>query len=690
MESKPRLLLHPRTSFILWAVIVCGALILPPFPFLLILCMGLFILLIVLPAARQRLKGAVLFAISFGFGLALIHSGIFQQLFGLVPVAPAKKMQVLTLWMRISAVTASGQLWLALTPFPVLTDYLFSGALPPRCAYLLTAPFLFAVQIKHQWFLIREAQQARGIAVNGSAYERFASLYSVLYPLIMNILTGLPARSAALDMKAFGFSGCPADVAKSAQKNSSQPADNSIPAIRLEDLIFYPQTAAEPLFIIPAFTAGSGTCSLICGGNGCGKSTFALLLSGAYPEYCTGVLSGTASVFGIPLLSHATGEWAPIIQTVFQNPQLCFSGCTFTVKKELEFGLRNLHLPEKEIEYRIQEAAEITEVDCLYMRSLEQLSGGEAQRTVIACAIAMRPKILILDEAFSRIQADAHTELMQRIGKWAHKYDAAVIILERTMFFAPYCFAVFQFKDQVLHPAETFHIAETPVPAKSSQPSVNNRTALRIHGLDFRWQDREIPLLNKLTAGLAYGERAALTGANGAGKSTLLRLCAGLLKPSAGTVHLEEKNVQTIGIAERALKIGFLFQEPERQIFHNTVRSEVLFALRKLNVNADEKEQLLRKALEETGLKGKENMHPLDLHSAERRMVALASLSIREPDILLLDEPTRELDGMWMQQFEYWLSNRKAAVLAISHDPAFITRNFSSVWHLKNGTLSFS
>ncbi|MEL3906952.1 MAG: ATP-binding cassette domain-containing protein [Treponema sp.] len=684
------MLLHPRISFILWAVIVCCALTLPPLPFLPILCTGVFILLIVLPTARQRLKGAVLCAISFGMGLVLIHSGIFQQLFGLESVPPAKKMWALTLWMRITAITASGQLWLALTPFPVLTDYLFSGALPPRFAYLLTSPFLFAVQIKHQWFLIREAQQARGIAVNGSARERFSSLYSVLYPLIMNILTGLPARSAALDMKAFGLSDYPSDLCKIGQKNSSQSPINPAPALRLEDVIFSPRTAAEPLFIIPAFTVNSGSCTLICGGNGCGKSTFALLLSGGYPEYCTGVLSGTAAVFGIPLLSHTTREWAPIIQTVFQNPQLCFSGCTFTVKKELEFGLRNLHLPDQEIEYRIQEAAEITEVSRLYTRSLEQLSGGEAQRTVIACALAMRPKILILDEAFSRIQADAYMELLQRIGKWAQKYDVAVIILERTMLFAPYCSAVFQFKDQVLHPANMPHIAGTPKPAKLSQPSVSNRKVLRIEELEFRWPDNDTLLLDKLTAGLAHGERTVLTGANGAGKSTLLRLCGGLLKPSAGTVYLEEKDLQTIGIAERASKIGFLFQEPERQIFHSTVRSEVLFALRKLKISADEKEQLLHKALEETGLSGKEYVHPLDLHSAERRMVALASLSIREPDLLLLDEPTRELDGMWMHQFEYWLSNRKAGVVAISHDPAFIARNFSSVWNLKNGTLSFS
>ena len=87
----------------------------------------------------------------------------------------------------------------------------------------------------------------------------------------------------------------------------------------------------------------------------------------------------------------------------------------------------------------------------------------------------------------------------------------------------------------------------------------------------------------------------------------------------------------------------------------------------------------MRQALEETGLTGRGECHPLDLHSAERRMVALASIGIREPELLLLDEPTRELDDEWLFCFERWLEARSAAVLAISHDPAFVSRAFPRV-----------
>ena len=108
---------------------------------------------------------------------------------------------------------------------------------------------------------------------------------------------------------------------------------------------------------------------------------------------------------------------------------------------------------------------------------------------------------------------------------------------------------------------------------------------------------------------------------------------------------LEGEPVGGLGAVKRSERIGFLFQDPERQLFHSTVRDEVLFSLRNTALPREERERRLSASLDETGLTGKEGCHPLDLNSAERRMVALASLGIREPELLLLDEPTRELDA---------------------------------------------
>ncbi|NCC97133.1 MAG: ATP-binding cassette domain-containing protein [Synergistales bacterium] len=138
----------------------------------------------------------------------------------------------------------------------------------------------------------------------------------------------------------------------------------------------------------------------------------------------------------------------------------------------------------------------------------------------------------------------------------------------------------------------------------------------------------------------------------------------------------------------RASRIGFLFQDAERQIFHSNVADEVLFSLRNEKLSAVEKKHRLEKALRETNLSGMECLHPLDLSSAERRMVAVASLAVKDLDLLLLDEPTRDFDDRWRCVFEEWLSSQRGAVLAVSHDPRFVSSFFSSVWTLKDGHLT--
>ena len=95
----------------------------------------------------------------------------------------------------------------------------------------------------------------------------------------------------------------------------------------------------------------------------------------------------------------------------------------------------------------------------------------------------------------------------------------------------------------------------------------------------------------------------------------------------------------------------------------------------------------LHKALEATGLAGKEKKHPLDLNAAERRMTAVASLSVAEPELLLLDEPTRDFDARRQELFEAWLAERTGAVLAVSHDFGFVSRCFPRVWLLDEGAI---
>jgi len=213
---------------------------------------------------------------------------------------------------------------------------------------------------------------------------------------------------------------------------------------------------------------------------------------------------------------------------------------------------------------------------------------------------------------------------------------------------------------------------------------------LEINHISFRWPKTPDDCISDLSLSIAPGEWIALVGDNGAGKSTLLRLAAGLLTPTEGEVLLEGQILSQYSAPQRASQIGVLFQEAERQIFHNTVYDEVAFGLRRQKLPADERERRTLQALEICGLQEVARHHPLDLHAGQRRMVAVASLCASKPKLLLLDEPSRDFDAHWLQRFEHWLAlERQAgtAILAISHDLDFIARHFTRVIHLDAGTL---
>ncbi|WP_064556270.1 ABC transporter ATP-binding protein [Buttiauxella noackiae] len=213
---------------------------------------------------------------------------------------------------------------------------------------------------------------------------------------------------------------------------------------------------------------------------------------------------------------------------------------------------------------------------------------------------------------------------------------------------------------------------------------------LKIESLRFQWPAVSTPIINGLNLTINSGEWVALIGDNGAGKSTLLRLIAGLLKPGSGHVFLQNKNIASMKAAQRAPLVGVLFQEAERQIFHNRVRDEIAFGLRHQGIRGDELQQKIMQTLTLCELTDVADAHPLDLHAGQRRMVAVASLAAVAPPLLLLDEPSRDFDSQWLAIFTKWLSvcrEQGTTILAISHDYDFVKQHFSRTIRLANGVI---
>jgi len=214
---------------------------------------------------------------------------------------------------------------------------------------------------------------------------------------------------------------------------------------------------------------------------------------------------------------------------------------------------------------------------------------------------------------------------------------------------------------------------------------------LKVEHIDFRWPKTEQRCLRNVSLHLMPGEFVALIGDNGAGKSTLLRIMAGLLAPDAGSVSIQSHALTRLKAQERARLAGVLFQEAENQIVQSEVFAEVAYGLRLQKLPQDEIQRRVEEALTLCHLEEVALAHPLDLHVAQRRMVAVASLEALAPPLLLLDEPSRDFDDRWLGIFENWLARcrqRGTTVLAISHDYDFIRRNFPRIVRLADGGIA--
>ncbi|XQK66101.1 ABC transporter ATP-binding protein [Escherichia coli] len=214
---------------------------------------------------------------------------------------------------------------------------------------------------------------------------------------------------------------------------------------------------------------------------------------------------------------------------------------------------------------------------------------------------------------------------------------------------------------------------------------------LTLNKISYRWPGAATDCLCDISLQLKQGEWLALTKRQWRGKiDAVTSNGRSSYAHSRSTVMLQQQAMKNLKNRQRAAKVGVLFQEAENQLFHSTVADEIAFGLKLQKCPADEITQRTHAALQCCQLADTANAHPLDLHSAQRRMVAVACLEALSPPLLLLDEPSRDFDENWLSVFESWLEKcrqRGTSVVAISHDAAFTRRHFSRVVRLEDGLI---
>lgn len=415
----------------------------------------------------------------------------------------------------------------------------------------------------------------------------------------------------------------------------------------------------------------------ILGANGSGKSTLASVICGllAPDEGDVELVGERVCEGGAPDLE-AYRRARRGLGLVFQNPDDQI--VTSVVADDVAFGPENLGLPRDEIRRRVdRELARVALTD--YARAdPSRMSGGQRQRVCIAGALAMEPQVLVLDEPSSLLDVRGREAIMRVMGRLA---AAGATLVHVTHFMDEALEAdrviVMRAGRVVLDgtPSEVFCggnaglIDELGLELPFDLRLLRARRALaggagggraqqallskdgaprdqfcRVSGVSYSYTPRHAALAD-VSFQVLEGETCAVVGQTGSGKSTLLRLLCGLEAPDSGSVEVAGATTATKrGRRDVRRAVGYVMQHPERQLFAQTVESDVAFGPRNMGLPADEVARRVDHALGLVGLAAKKGLSPFELSGGQKRLAAIAGVLAMQPKLLVLDEPTAGLD----------------------------------------------
>lgn len=482
--------------------------------------------------------------------------------------------------------------------------------------------------------------------------------------------------------------------------------------VKIENLSFtYPLSEKKALDHI-SLTIEKGSFTLLTGYTGSGKSTLLKLLKKEIAPH--GEKTGKIEFPGF-----TEGIRPSDIGYVHQNPDEQI--VADKVWHELSFGLENMGLSKTQVRLKTGEAASYFGLSSLFEENTEHLSGGEKQLLSLAAAAATDPALLLLDEPTSQLDPIAARRFFDALFRLNTDFGVTVILAEHRLE------EVFSLASRVISLEEGKIIADgaprevcealkgsslflgfptaariwnalsSPLPCplnvnegkafvhtlagdKKMAPSFSDReihgeTVIRCKDVFFAYEKDKADVLNSLSLEVKKGEHLCVLGGNGAGKSTLLGVLSGLLPPFTG-------KVQILGKSRKEYKRGALYkntlallpQDPAAVFIKSTVREDLETILKTMGCSPAQAKEKAERAGEREGISHLLDQNPLDLSGGEKQKCALAKILLTEPQILLLDEPTKGLDAfskLHLRDTIRALTNEGKTVVTVTHDTQF-------------------
>lgn len=442
-----------------------------------------------------------------------------------------------------------------------------------------------------------------------------------------------------------------------------------------------------------SFSINSGECVILCGRSGSGKSTILRTVSGLAPVFYEGFLQGKIEVDRQIPAELESENRAKLFGVVFQDPRSQFF--MNTVQDEICFAAENIGVPPKKIKEMLHEVSNFVGIEGLLSRSIDELSSGQKQKVAIASSLILQPKVLILDEPTSNLDAQGAKTLVEIIKKIKGRGIAIIISEHRFDVFkeaADRFLYIDRGKLNKIWTREEFeNLSDEKLSSLGLRPKMVVKNSnihvktdkdllLDIHSLSFHYKKTREGIDN-INLQLYRGEVVSLLGNNGAGKTTLCKVISGLLKENSGTIEYKGK-ISNCNLRNKFCY--FVMQDADYQLYSDSVAGEIVFGKKV----TEKLKQDLMESLNAFKLMALKDRHPASLSGGEKQRVTLAAAYCSDVDIYILDEPTSGMDGDGLRAIIKWvklLAEKGKIVIIITHDLLLAEATSNKFIYLEEG-----